>query len=120
MALVALLAAGRGDPFALIAVATIANTLGSVVNWLCGRFLMRYRDARWFPVSPARIERWSTTFRRYGLASLLLAWAPIGGDALTVVAGILKVPIVPFVILVGLGKLGRYLVVAGAAQLVLG
>ncbi|TIS44692.1 MAG: DedA family protein, partial [Mesorhizobium sp.] len=34
--LVGLLATGRGDPALLFTVATIGNTLGSVVNWILG------------------------------------------------------------------------------------
>ncbi|WP_200939497.1 YqaA family protein [Aureimonas sp. Leaf454] len=113
--LVALLVAGTGEPWIVLASATIGNTLGSVTNWAFGRFLIRYRQRRWFPVSPSQIDRFSSLFQRYGMASLLLAWAPIVGDALTVIAGTLRVPLLPFALIVGIGKLGRYLVVAGGA-----
>lgn len=111
-----LLVGGAVDPWLLLLAATIGNTAGSVVNWFCGRFLSHYRDRRWFPVPARQIERASAFFRRYGMWSLLLAWAPIGGDALTVIAGMLRVRLLPFTILVGAGKLARYLFVAGAAS----
>lgn len=112
--LVALLLGGTGEPWIVVAAATVGNTLGSVANWACGRFLGHYRDSRWFPVPAAQVDRFSAFFRRYGMASLLFAWAPIIGDALTVIAGTLRVPLLPFTLVVGLGKLGRYLVVAGS------
>ena len=112
--LVALLVQHGVDPWLLIAVATVGNTLGSVVNWACGRFLHEYRGARWFPVKPAPLARFSGLFRRYGIWCLLLAWAPVIGDVVTVLAGMARVPIGRFAILVGLGKLARYLVVAAA------
>ena len=114
--LVAVLVEHRVEPGLLIAIATIGNTLGSVVNWACGRFLYTYRDARWFPVKPAAIDRYARVFRRYGTGCLLFAWAPVIGDVFTVVAGIARVPIAPFAILVGLGKLARYLVVAAGVM----
>lgn len=114
--LLALLVENRVDPWLLIAVATFGNTFGSIVNWACGRFLYEYRDARWFPVKPAAIERYARVFRRYGTWCLLFAWAPVIGDVLTVVAGIARVPITPFAVLVGLGKLARYLVVAAGVM----
>ena len=52
---------------ALLAVATVGNVLGSVVNWGLGRFLLHFRDRRWFPVKPqayARVERWYSALRR--------------------------------------------------------
>ncbi|MEF2552260.1 YqaA family protein [Aurantimonas sp. A2-1-M11] len=111
-----LLVRGTGEPLFVIATATVGNTLGSVTNWACGRFLLHYRDHRWFPVSPRQIDRFSGLFQRCGMGSLLFAWAPVVGDALTVIAGTLRVPIVQFTLLFGIGKLGRYLVVAGGAM----
>jgi membrane protein YqaA with SNARE-associated domain len=112
-ALVALLAAGKGSPAALIAVATVGNVLGSCVNWLLGRFFAHFSDRRWFPVGPqafARAEQW---YGRYGVWSLLFAWVPIIGDPLTVVAGALRTKFKWFLPLVTLGKFARYLVLAG-------
>ncbi|WP_224007745.1 YqaA family protein [Aureimonas sp. SA4125] len=115
MLLVALLVGGTGEAWIVIAAATVGNTLGSLANWACGRFLAHHRDRRWFPVSAATVDRFSGLFRRYGMVSLLFAWAPIVGDALTVIAGTLRVPLLPFTIVVAIGKLGRYLIVAGGA-----
>jgi membrane protein YqaA with SNARE-associated domain len=60
----------------------------------------------------ARAEGW---YRRWGRWSLLLSWAPVIGDPLTVAAGVLKEPFLPFLALVALAKVGRYLVVASVA-----
>lgn len=112
LVLLGLLAAGRGDPVLLIAVATIGNTAGSVVNWAigCGAELLHGR--RWFPVSRERYEQASSLFRRYGVWTLLFAWLPVIGDALTVAAGAARVGLWRFVALVGFGKAARYLAIA--------
>lgn len=96
------------DPLALWAVATCGNTLGSVVNWALARYLLRFQDRRWFPFRPDRLGRAQRWFSRYGKWSLLLAWAPAGGDALTFVAGLLGTRLGIFVLLVGVGKGLRY------------
>jgi len=113
-ALVGLLLTGY-SPFWLIVVASVGNVLGSVVNWYLGRGIVHFQDRRWFPVGPdglARAERW---YRRYGKWSLLLSWAPIVGDPLTVVAGVLREPMPIFLLLVAIAKVGRYLVLAAIA-----
>jgi len=47
-----------------------------------------------------------------------LSWLPVGGDALTVIAGILRVRFDLFLILVALGKGARYAaVIAGVDTL---
>ncbi len=97
-----------GDPALLVAVATLGNTLGAVVNWVLGRFLLHFQDRRWFYFKREQMERWQRWFQRYGVWSLLLAWMPVGGDPLTFVAGVMKVHIVPFLVLVGIGKGLRY------------
>jgi membrane protein YqaA with SNARE-associated domain len=107
-------ASGRGMPAALLAVATVGNTLGSVVNWLIGRGIAHFRERSWFPVSAERYAAAQRHFERYGLWSLLFAWLPFVGDPLTVVAGALRVPLGRFVVLVAAGKAARYaMVMAG-------
>lgn len=99
----------------LVAVATVGNVLGSVVNWAIGRQVERFRDRRWFPASPARVERATAWYRRYGRWSLLLSWVPVIGDPLTVVAGVLREPLVSFVAIVAVAKCARYAVLAAVA-----
>jgi membrane protein YqaA with SNARE-associated domain len=110
-ALIALLAAGTGDPATLIAVATTGNVLGSVVNWLTGRFFAHFRDRRWFPVRERSYDRAVEWYGRYGIWSLLFAWLPVVGDPLTLVAGALRTDIRWFLPLVTIGKGARYLLI---------
>ncbi len=105
--LVAMLRAG-GDPILLVTVASLGNTLGAVVNWLLGLYLRRFQDRRWFYFSKQQIDSAQDWFRRYGFWSLLFAWIPIGGDALTLIAGILRVRLWLFLLLVATGKTLRY------------
>lgn len=99
----------------LVAVASAGNTLGAVVNWGLGRGIERFAGRRWFPVKPERLERAAGWYRRYGRWSLLLSWVPFIGDPLTVAAGVLREPLVTFLLLVALAKTGRYIVVAALA-----
>ncbi|WP_281856099.1 YqaA family protein [Litoreibacter halocynthiae] len=112
--LVGLLATGDYPVTGLLAVATAGNVLGAVINWALGRFLLRFRDRRWFPVSQDQLTRAEAWYHRYGRWSLLGSWLPIVGDPLTVVAGVLREPIGPFLVLVTVAKFGRYLVLAMA------
>jgi len=110
-ALVGLLLADY-SPLALVTVASAGNVLGSVVNWLLGRGIDRFRERRWFPAGPAAMARAERFYRRYGRWSLLLSWLPIVGDPLTVVAGVLREPFMSFLALVTIAKVGRYIALA--------
>ena len=113
--LAGLIVSGRGDPWLLLAVATIGNTLGSVVNWILGRGIGSLQNRRWFPVTPDRFEQASRIFRRFGEWTLLFAWLPVVGDAFTIAAGAARVNLGVFVALVALGKAARYAaVIAGS------
>ena len=112
--LMGLVASGGFPWWALLIVATAGNTLGAIVYWLLGRFFLRFLERRWFPVSRQTYEKVERWFTRYGVWSLLFAWLPLVGDSLTIMAGALRVNLSLFVILVGLGKLGRYAVLVAA------
>lgn len=106
------------DPLTLWVWASLGNTLGSAVNWGIGRYLLHFQDRRWFPFKRDNLglaQRW---FQRYGVWSLLLAWMPVGGDALTFIAGMMRVRFIPFILLTGVGKGARYAILLGAMELI--
>jgi membrane protein YqaA with SNARE-associated domain len=114
--LTALYAFDRQAALNLWLVASAGNTLGSFANWLLGRFCLRWRDRRWFPVKPNQLDRASRWFAKYGAWSLLFAWLPVVGDPLTLAAGVLRVNVWLFLVLVAAGKAVRYAAVLAAAQ----
>ena len=95
----------------LILVASVGNTLGSVVNWFLGRGIEHFRDRKWFPASPRQIEKATRWYHQYGRWSLLLSWMPFLGDPLTLAAGVLREPLPSFIAIVAVAKTARYLVV---------
>ena len=102
----------QGKPaLSLWLIATIGNTLGSVVNWWLGLYINRFEQHRWFPISPKQRLRAQAWFQRYGIWSLLFAWVPIIGDGLTLVAGMMRVRLLTFITLVMLGKGARYAII---------
>lgn len=117
--LAALTAASSGDLvalWALWALATLGNTLGALVNWALGRWLRHFQGRRWFPFAAARMQRAQRWFGRWGAWTLLLAWLPIIGDPLTFVAGLLRLRLDLFLVLVALGKGARYAIVVLLSQ----
>ncbi len=114
--LAAFYAAGGGEAVVLWLVASLGNVLGAVVNWGLGRYLLHWQGARWFPFSQRQLGRAEAWFSRYGVWSLLLAWVPLIGDPLTVAAGMLRVNFWLFLVLVSIGKAGRYAAVLWVAD----
>ena len=57
------------------------------------------------------IDRGNKIFSKYGKWSLLFSWVPFIGDPITFAAGTLRYPIFPFLVLVSIGKVGRYLII---------
>jgi membrane protein YqaA with SNARE-associated domain len=108
----------QGEPaLTLVVIASVGNTLGAVVNWYLGRYLLHYQDRRWFYFKKDQVAKMQYWFQRYGVWSLLFAWLPLGGDALTFIAGIMKVRVGLFLLLVGVGKSLRYIAVVYLAEL---
>jgi membrane protein YqaA with SNARE-associated domain len=112
LVVVGLLVAGKQPWPLIIAVATIGNILGSMMNWMLGRSLLHFQDKRWFPASKESLRRAENWYRRFGRGTLLLSWVPVIGDPLTIIAGVLREPLWSFTLLVGSAKTVRYLVLA--------
>lgn len=109
--LLALTATGKYPIGLLLAVASIGNILGSVVNWWLGRSIERFRHRRWFPIKQKELSKAQEWYQRYGRWSLLLSWVPIIGDPITVAAGMMREKLWIFTLLVALSKTTRYLVI---------
>ena len=112
-----LLAAGY-DPLALLLWASAGNTLGAAVNWVLGRYLLHFQNRRWFPFKAGSLEHAQHWFQKFGVWSLLLAWLPVGGDALTFIAGVMRVRFSIFIVLTAIGKSARYAVLLGILEVV--
>ena len=106
------------ETYFLLIFASIGNILGSITNWYLGKKITIFQDRKWFPVSPDQLNRSQKYFQKYGLWSLLLAWVPIIGDPLTLLAGVLKVRFSIFFILVSISKISRYVFILYLASFV--
>ena len=95
----------------LLLSASLGNILGSVFNWICGYYATFFVKKKWFPIGKKQIDKASLFFSKYGKWSLLLSWVPFIGDPITFVAGTLRYSFLPFLLLVSIGKIGRYLIV---------
>ena len=106
------------EPYFLLIFASIGNIMGSITNWYLGKKITLFQNRKWFPVSPDQLERSRKYFQKYGLWSLLLAWVPIIGDPLTLLAGVLKVRFDIFFVLVSISKISRYIFILYLASFV--
>ena len=112
LVLIGCLVGGEHSVAAMLTLASIGNVLGSLVNYYLGLGLQSLRHRRWFPVDEAQLARARAFYHRWGRWSLLLAWMPVIGDPLTVVAGVMREPLASFLLLVSLSKVCRYLALA--------
>jgi membrane protein YqaA with SNARE-associated domain len=105
-----LLAAERHyDPWLLLAIASLGNTLGALTTWLLGYLL-----ARRFPLEgrlSTNQQRAVARLRRWGSPALLLSWLPVVGDPLCFAAGYLRLPFFASLLFIALGKVARYVVI---------
>ena len=109
-----------------VAVATVGNSLGGFITYWMGfgahQVYAGFKRpepgaAKMGPVASQPVSRAEVWVRRYGAPILLCAWLPVVGDPLCAVAGWLRLPWLPCLAYMTLGKLARYLVLGGAWQL---
>jgi len=117
--LVAMLASGN-EPLACLLVATLGNTLGGLTNYLIGLFGGDWLCHGLLHISTRQQQRAARWYQRFGVWSLLFSWLPVIGDPLCLLAGIYRLPLPWFILLVATGKGARYLALAGLTGLFLG
>ena len=108
LTLASLLSINDYNTIGLLISASFGNILGSIFNWCLGFYLLKYIDNKWFPFKQNQIDKATSWFKKFGVWSLLFAGLPIIGDPLTFVAGTLKIRFSFFLLLVSIGKIGRY------------
>ena len=103
--LVAMLLSGVSQPWLLVVIATMGNSLGGLTNVILGRFFPLREKSRW----QEKAVGW---LKRYGAATLLLSWMPVIGDLLCLLAGWMRISWGPVLFFLCLGKALRYVLVA--------
>jgi len=96
----------------VVSVATAGNTLGAMTTYgigLWGGPLLIRKILRISAEGQRRAER---SFNAYGSWALLFSWLPVVGDSLCLAGGVLKTSPWRFLLLVAVGKLVRYVIVA--------
>ena len=101
-----------GNALRLVLIATVGNVLGSLITYGMGRLGNEVLHRKWLRISEAQTDRAERWFNKYGRPSLLFAWLPVVGDPLCLVAGLLRCHLISFLILVSIGKLVRYAILA--------
>lgn len=97
----------------LVLVATVGNTLGSVTSYYLGS-LGRFATTP-ETMAKGRYRHSIGLIQGYGYWSLLLAWVPLIGDLLCLLAGWMKLSVVKSTLMIFIGKGIRYLLVAAIA-----
>ena len=105
--LVAMLLSGVSQPWLLVLIATMGNSLGGLTNVILGRFFPLREKSRW----QEKAVGW---LKRYVAATLLLSWMPVIGDLLCLLAGWMRISWGPVLFFLCLGKALRYVLVAWA------
>jgi len=105
--LIAMLLSGVSQPWLLVLIATMGNSLGGLTNVILGRFFPLRKTSRW----QEKAVNW---LKRYGAATLLLSWMPVIGDLLCLLAGWMRISWGPVLFFLTLGKALRYVLVTVA------
>lgn len=93
------------DSWLAIAVSTVGNTIGGMINWWLG-LLARNTYESLKGETNSRAQAW---LEQKGPSLLLLSWLPAIGDPLCLVAGWLRFNWLQCLIYMAIGKLLRYI-----------
>jgi membrane protein YqaA with SNARE-associated domain len=94
-----------------LVVATVGNSLGSVLTFYMGRFCKWELISKYLNVKQDKIEKASHKISKRVYIWSLLVWLPIVGDVVCLALGFLKTPPARTIIFITIGKMIRYFIV---------
>jgi membrane protein YqaA with SNARE-associated domain len=96
------------DPVLTVSTATAGNTLGACTTYGIGIYGSTWVIQKLFRMDGKSQKRAEKFYAKYGVWSLLLSWLPLVGDPICFAGGLLRIHFGLFVLLVLVGKLFRY------------
>ena len=102
--------AATDNPVGCLLVGTLGNWLGSVFNFWIGWIGKWEWIERWFKVKPETLQKQKEKIDRYGAWLALTCWVPVIGDVIAIALGFYKSKPLWTIILMLIGKFGRFLV----------
>jgi len=100
------------DVFFIILIATLGNFLGGVTNYIIGYYASSEKLIKKFNLNKDKLKKWRKRLNKWGVWLGLISWLPIVGDPMVAVLGFYKVKIMPLSVLMFIGKLVRYIIIA--------
>ncbi len=100
------------DPVLTVSMATAGNTLGACTTYGIGIYGSTWVLQKLFRMDGKSQKRAEKFYAKYGMWSLLLSWLPLVGDPICFAGGLLRIHFGLFVVLVLVGKLFRYGILA--------
>lgn len=93
----------------MVILASLGSTVGFLVNYGLGRLVLLCEKHEVLPKHSHHLDDASAAFRRYGIWLLPFTIIPIFGTAVTIAAGLFHIRLRQFLLLVLLGRVGKYL-----------
>jgi membrane protein YqaA with SNARE-associated domain len=100
----------------VVVTATLGNYLGACTTCLIGLWGSDFCIRSILRMGDVQLARARNLYGRYGSWSLLLSWLPVIGDPLCLLAGVFRISLIRFSVLVFVGKFFRYAILAFLAQ----
>lgn len=97
-------------PAAVLTVGTLGNWLGGVTTYFLGRLAKWEWVEKHFNVKPQTLEKHHLFIEKHGVWVALLTWVPFVGDVIAIALGFYKSPAVWSLLLMLVGKFGRFLI----------
>jgi membrane protein YqaA with SNARE-associated domain len=96
------------NPILSVASATTGNTLGACTTYAIGIYGSEWVSRKLLRFDELSRKRAEMFYAKFGVWSLLFSWLPIVGDPLCLAGGLLRIHFGVFLLLVFVGKLIRY------------
>ena len=105
------------DPWVVVLVASLGNTLGGMISFFMGWLCKWEWLEKYFKINREKLMKVHNRVYKYGVWAAFFSWLPLVGDLIAIALGLMRISPWKTLLVMFLGKTLRFIITVGGASM---
>lgn len=105
------------DPWVVVLVASLGNTLGGMISFFMGWLCKWEWLEKYFKINREKLMKVHNRVYKYGVWAAFFSWLPLVGDLIAIALGLMRINPWKTLLVMFLGKTLRFIITVGGASM---